>query len=195
MIKLIIKYIRNVINVIACPGGVSAYKNNLKCCFGNVYLKDCAFIISGENNIIEIEDGCHLCGVRFYMTGNKNYIKIGAGTIVNASIKQPTYFNVCDGTRLIIEKGCLFSNLIEIHTTDYHKILSNDLQANCPEDVLVKEHTWVGLRTIILKGSVLPANSVIGACSLVNKRFDGTSNVIIAGNPAKIVKQNILWEH
>lgn len=175
-------------------GGIHPF-NSLKCNFCKIYIKDCSFIISGKNNIIEIEDGCCLCGVRFYMTGNNNYIKVGAGTKINASKKQPTFLNACNGNNIVIEKDCLFSNLIEIHTTDYHQILSSGLQVNLSADVLIKEHTWIGLRTVILKGSIIPANSVVGACSLVNKRFEGTRNVIIAGNPAKIVKHGIEWKN
>ena len=40
---------------------------------------------------------------------------------------------------------------------------------------------------MILKGSKIPSNSMIGACSLVNKEFT-EENTVIAGSPAKIIK-------
>lgn len=35
-------------------------------------------------------------------------------------------------------------------------------------------------------------NSIVGACSVITKQFE-EENVILAGNPAKIVKQNVKW--
>ncbi len=36
-------------------------------------------------------------------------------------------------------------------------------------------------------------NSVVGSASVVTKKFD-EENVVIAGNPAKICRRNIMWE-
>ena len=46
----------------------------------------------------------------------------------------------------------------------------------------------------MLKDVTIPPNSIVGADSLVNKSFD-RENIIIAGTPAKIVKENINWAH
>ena len=34
---------------------------------------------------------------------------------------------------------------------------------------------------------------MVAACALVNKKFDN-ENIILAGIPAKIIKENILWD-
>ena len=43
------------------------------------------------------------------------------------------------------------------------------------------------------KGVVIPSNSVVGTNALVTKKFD-KENIIIAGTPAKIIKQDIIWD-
>ena len=47
--------------------------------------------------------------------------------------------------------------------------------------------------TILLKNTQVADNSIIGAASVVTKKFND-SNVIIAGNPAKVIKGDITWE-
>jgi len=45
---------------------------------------------------------------------------------------------------------------------------------------------------LIPKGTKIRNNCVVGANSLLNKKYD-YENVVIAGNPAKVVKENIVW--
>ena len=47
--------------------------------------------------------------------------------------------------------------------------------------------------TLILKNSTIPSNCVVGAHSLVTKKFT-EENAVIARNPAKTVKKSITWD-
>lgn len=98
-------------------------------------------------------------------------------------------------SKIIIGKNALISNNVIMRTSDGHALfnLGEDLPYNAPQDIIIGDNVWIGTRVVILKGSTIPNNSVIGACSLVNSKFD-KENIIIAGNPAKIVKQNITWK-
>lgn len=49
----------------------------------------------------------------------------------------------------------------------------------------------IGKGSIILPGVTIGDNVVVGAGSVVTK--DVTNNVIVAGNPAKIIKENFSW--
>jgi len=53
--------------------------------------------------------------------------------------------------------------------------------------VLIEDSVFIGTRSIILKGTTIGKNSVVGAGSVVSGRFP--SNVILAGNPAKVIKE------
>ena len=50
----------------------------------------------------------------------------------------------------------------------------------------IKKNCWIGAGATILRGVTIGENSVVGAGSVVTK--DVPDNVIVAGNPAKIVK-------
>ena len=54
--------------------------------------------------------------------------------------------------------------------------------------ITIGEGCFIGANSIILKGTTLGNNVVVGAGSVVNGSFP--DNVIIAGNPAKVVKHN-----
>ena len=55
------------------------------------------------------------------------------------------------------------------------------------EPIKLEENVWVGDRAVICKGVTIGKNSIVGARSVVIK--DVPENVIVAGNPATIVKE------
>jgi acetyltransferase-like isoleucine patch superfamily enzyme len=54
------------------------------------------------------------------------------------------------------------------------------------KEVKIGENVWIGANSLILKGVCIGDNSIIGAGSVVVK--DVPSNVIAAGNPARIIE-------
>lgn len=55
--------------------------------------------------------------------------------------------------------------------------------------IIIGENTWIGKNSLILKGVSIGANSIVAANSVVTKSVG--ENIIVAGNPAKIVKSEI----
>lgn len=54
--------------------------------------------------------------------------------------------------------------------------------------IVIGEGCFIGANSIILKGTTLGKNVIVGAGSVVCGKFP--DNVIIAGNPARVVKEN-----
>ena len=68
-------------------------------------------------------------------------------------------------------------------------ILSHDFCRNKHADTYIGTRCFIGVNTIIMCGIRIGDNCVIGAGTIVTK--DVPSNCILAGNPAKIIREEI----
>ena len=175
-------------------------------------------IMNGKNSYLELELPLNFKNTTIHLEGeNAVFIMKHSDTIVNNAsfyvgswgrcfidenikLNQPNFKVVVNNNerfkphKLVIGKNAQIGRDISIRTSDGHSIFKEDdiLPYNEPQDILIGDNVWIAQRVTILKGSKISSNSVIGACTLVNKEFNETG-VIIAGNPAKIVKRNIHW--
>ncbi len=68
-----------------------------------------------------------------------------------------------------------------------HDVVDNDMHVAAPP-IVIGEFCWMGMGAVILPGVSLGDFTIVGAGAIVNKSFpDGYC--VIAGNPAKIIKQ------
>ena len=54
------------------------------------------------------------------------------------------------------------------------------------KEVVIGRRVWIGMNTVVLKGSRIGDNSIIGAGSVVSG--DIPANVLAAGNPARVIR-------
>lgn len=72
-----------------------------------------------------------------------------------------------------------------IMDSNYHQVDGTDEITG--KEIIIKDNVWIGLRCIILPGVIIGENSVIASGSVVTK--DVPDNVMVAGVPAKIIKE------
>lgn len=186
--------IKNILKSLLPPKIIKNGENNIIKISKSAYIRKVKISVYGNNNIIEIGDNTYL---------HKVNIKIGFGNcpINNCTIRigEKTSFNSTDiqlgesGSSLIIGDDCMFSFDIEITCSDTHSVL--DMEGNLinkGENITIGNHVWVGKEVKILKNTAIADNCIIAQNSIVTKKFD-TRNAVIAGNPAKVVKENINW--
>ena len=63
----------------------------------------------------------------------------------------------------------------------------NNLSKHINQKVIIGNNVWIGSNVVILPGVKIGNNVIIGAGSIVTKIFE-EDNIVIAGNPAKILK-------
>lgn len=92
--------------------------------------------------------------------------------------------------RIEIGDDCLIGANVKIIDNDFHPIdpIERKNNGNIPhKPVIIGNNVFIGMNSVILKGSVIGDNCVIGAGSVVHGVFE--DNCIIAGNPAKVVRR------
>lgn len=155
----------------------------------NCILKNVNFIIKGDNAGIDIGDSVRIQGGDMWLEDMDSQIQIGTNTFIDSAHLAAT-----EGKAIIIGNECMLANDIDIRTGDSHSILdiTTGERVNYARDVILKSHVWVGAHSIILKGSIVNENTVIGTASLVTAT-EYPANCIIGGIPAKVIKENIQW--
>lgn len=120
-------------------------------------------IVARENGKIHIGNNVGISGATIY---SKELIEIGDYTNIggNAKILDHDFHPIDARARKMDNKDMIGKRAIKIG-----------------------ENVFIGCNTIILKGTEIGDNSVVGAGSVVSGKFP--ANVVIAGNPARIIKK------
>lgn len=72
-------------------------------------------------------------------------------------------------------------------------VLSHDYSRSLKKDTIIGSNCIIGIRAVIMPGVKIGDSVVVAACSVVIK--DVPSHCIVAGNPAIIIKTNIIVEN
>jgi len=113
--------------------------------------------------------------------GPRAEIQFGGGYI-NHDAKISCYH------RLVIGRGTIVGEDVCIMDSDSHLLVGSAR----PTEILIGSHVWIGARVTILKNSILHDGVVVAAGSVVSGEFP--CNSLIAGVPAKVIRENVKWE-
>lgn len=146
-----------------------------------------------QRTVLEIGENGSLIvnGRASFMKGSKIVIdnnaifQIGNNSYVNEHSK------IKCSSKITIGNNCAIAWNVNIIDTNVHRVITNGEESIITEDVFIHDNVWIGLNSIILKGVSIGEGSVIGAGSVVTKSIPKHS--LSAGNPCKVIKQNIIW--
>ena len=131
------------------------------------------------------------------------FIADGAKLIGAVAMKEfsSVWFNaILRGDVNQIEIGC-YSNVQDncvLHGTDEHATIVGDFVSIGHNATLhgciIKEHCLIGMGALILSGAIIGEGSIVAAGAVVRENENIPPNSLVAGVPAKIVKQISGWE-
>lgn len=104
----------------------------------------------------------------------------------NTSIGDRTEIHA--GSRVEIGKGCNIAWDVCIMDRDYHKFNGSE---ETIKPVRICDNVWIGCSCIVLKGVTIGEGAVIAAGSVVTG--DVPPKALAAGNPARVIKEDICW--
>jgi acetyltransferase-like isoleucine patch superfamily enzyme len=114
---------------------------------------------------------------------NIHYYK-DKNTVLSFAASGGSYIQAINGIRL--GRNVLFATGVKLISANHDiKDHSNFVRT---EPISIGDNVWLGTGVIILPGVKIGNNCVIGAGSVVTKSFN-EDNLIIAGNPAKIISK------
>jgi acetyltransferase-like isoleucine patch superfamily enzyme len=153
------------------------------------------------------------------MRNDPALVKVGRSTVIRGQlttfahggqIQIGEYCYVGEGTRIwsaasiVIGNRVLISHGVNIHDTDSHPFdtearhqhYKRIIEQGHPTlnefgiistPVIIEDDVWICFGSSILKGVTVGKGSIVAACAVVTR--DVVSGVIVAGNPARIVRK------
>lgn len=147
------------------------------------------FIFKGINTVIKAEnkscmyvnrDFLMFPGAQIHIMNNGKLI-LGGGFINESS-------QIIVSQEVTIGKNCAIACEVIICDYDFHNV---DMNKPKSKPIHIGDNVWIGRRAMILKGCCIGEGSVIAAGSIVTK--DVPPHTLVAGNPARIIRNNVNW--
>ncbi len=179
------------------------------------YSKKLHIEVLGVNNVIKIPKNTPFTNSKIVIKGDNNHVEINetnsrikfdiySQNVSNTSLiigkdvsSVDTKIHLCeDNAKLIIGDDCMFSYGVELWASDAHSIIDKDSKKilnKVSKPLVIGNHCWLGCKVMLTKNACLANYTIVGAGSIVTKPFS-QEYIAIAGNPAKIVKENITWD-
>ncbi len=118
------------------------------------------------------------------------FVEIQKGASIGKNCKISSHTFICEGVRIedncFIGHGVMFTNDLFPRATNPDGSQQTDADWNLVE-TFIKKGASIGSNATILCGITIGENALIGAGAVVTK--DVPANTVVAGNPAKQIKQ------
>ena len=110
----------------------------------------------------------------------------GKVTIGDACLMSPGA-RISASDEVILGDGVMMANGSYITDSDWHGLYDRIDRDERITPVVIGDNVWIGDHAKVLKGVTIGENSVVAAGAIVTR--DVPANVVVAGNPARIVKE------
>lgn len=115
-----------------------------------------------------------------FHTNFGKFIQLGHNVFINHAC------SFLDLGGITIEDEVMIAPRVNI-TSENHPVDADKRKTLVPEKVIIKQNAWVGAGATILPGITVGKNAVVAAGAVVTK--DVPANTVVAGMPAKVIKE------
>jgi acetyltransferase-like isoleucine patch superfamily enzyme len=185
-------------------GLLEAYKSQekrsfLSCGEKTVFYPESRVInLAGDRTLIEIGKNTHVRG-ELLIFKSSGSLQIGHDAFIGEGSK------IWSADRVEIGNHVLISHNVFISDTSAHELdhlerskgfldivtsgHSNEKGKISTAPIVIADYAWINPNAVILRGVKIGKGAIVGAGSIVTK--DVPPFTLVAGNPAKVVKQNL----
>jgi acetyltransferase-like isoleucine patch superfamily enzyme len=135
----------------------------------------------GKDVVFVAADGYRTNLSSIKIGGIEGNITIGNNVLIMNGVR------ISSATSITIGDGCMLANFCYLTDSDWHDIHDRTSAPGGSAPIILERGAWIGDSAIVCKGVRIGENSIIGAGAVVTK--DVAPNVIVAGNPARVVKK------
>jgi len=187
MLSKFLHFIRNLIN-----------KRRVSSCGNNSTIIGVVSKRAPKSTIV-IGNDCLIEGSLVTETDNSKII-IGNNTFIGGGSLVDCIISISIEDDVLISHGCILADS-DNHSTRYStrkkdladwKKGTHDWSTTESSPIKIDRGSWIGMKSIILKGVTIGEGAIVGAGSVVTK--DVPPYTIVAGNPAKIIREIPLAE-
>lgn len=160
--------------------------------FGDVTIFDyknskCLFSIKGDG-VVEFNGRANIGH------GSKISINEKGHVIFNNNFNMTAESTIVCSRKIIFGSDCLISWDTLIMDSDFHAIYNlYKKRINLEKEIIIGNNVWIGCRNLILKGSIIPDNSIISANTTITKTLEQTNAIYYNKNELK-QKEFKNWE-
>jgi acetyltransferase-like isoleucine patch superfamily enzyme len=140
---------------------------------GNVSIGRCFTAIGEPGNRVEV-------GV-WGRSAGEGRVVIGDSCLMSPGSR------ISASDEVVLGDGVMLANGAYVTDSDWHTIYDRMARKTTPTPVHIGNNVWLGDHATVLKGVTIGDNSVVAARAVVTR--DVPANVVVAGNPAKIIKE------
>lgn len=156
---------------------------------GDLELSSCSYSNNRKASLLRIDSGAELVSEGFEFIYGADIIlfpnsklKLGKDSFINSDCKIRCHKEITIGN------NCAISHDFTVMDSDAHALNGNRNTGA----VHIGNHVWIGSRVIIMSGVTVGDGAVIAAGAVVNS--DVPRATLVGGVPAKVLKENIVWE-
>lgn len=146
--------------------------------------------IKYRRTVLEIDGILEFKGSAFIGSGAQLCVCPGGHLIIGDKMQNTCSAQIVCLRQMNIGRDFLMGWDTLLMDTDFHFMENvTTHEVNIPtRDVTIGDNVWMAARSVILKGAQIPDGCIIGANSVVTGRYE-KPNCVIAGNPARVVKE------
>lgn len=135
----------------------------------------------GKNVVMVAADG-HTTNISSLKLRNREgRIDIGDNVLIMNGVR------ISSASSITIGDGCMLANHAYLTDADWHDIHDRTSAPGGTAPIVLERGAWIGDSAIVCKGVRIGENSIVGAGAVVTRNVP--ANVIVAGNPARVVKK------